>query len=36
MKKSQKEKRTQPASKSSLCSNERLDYIISRSKLQIW
>ena len=35
MKKRQKEKRTQSTMKSSLCSNERLDYITSRSKMQM-
>lgn len=32
----QKEKRTNQPRKSSLCSNEQLDYITSRSKMQIW
>lgn len=35
MKKRQKEKRTQRPSKSSLVQLERLNYIISRSKMQM-
>ena len=35
MKKRQKEKRTQPTTEKFPCSNERLNYSISRLKMQV-